>query len=284
MSLSEQDLDFLANNHSAAMITVGHDGTPKAARVGVALVDGKPWSSGTADRVRTSRLRHDPRCTLFVYDTGYAWLALETSVTILDGPDAAERNLRLFRVHAGPADGPAELVRCRGRRGRLPEGDGRRGASHLRVRGAPHVRAALTGRMGEVTAEQSLAAGAAALAAGRWEDARTSFDDAVATGETAEGHFGLAAALWWLGENHGSVSHCTRAYPLFRRSGDVAGAVQCALWLGIVYKANFANFVAANGWIGRADRLLEALDQGPLHAESWVARAYRMPDLTPRRN
>jgi PPOX class probable F420-dependent enzyme len=106
MSLPEQDLDFLTNNHSAAMITVGRDGTPKAARVGVALVDGRLWSSGTADRVRTRRLRRDPRCTLFVYDTGYAWLALETSVTILDGPDAAERNLRLFRVMQDQPAGP----------------------------------------------------------------------------------------------------------------------------------------------------------------------------------
>jgi ATP/maltotriose-dependent transcriptional regulator MalT len=131
----------------------------------------------------------------------------------------------------------------------------------------------------DVTAQPSLAAGAAALAAGRWEDARTSFEDAVATGETGEGHFGLAAALWWLGENHGSVAHCTRAYSLFRRSGESVGAVQCALWLGIVYKANFANFAAANGWISRADRLLESLDQRSLHAQSWVARAYRMVDL-----
>jgi ATP/maltotriose-dependent transcriptional regulator MalT len=133
--------------------------------------------------------------------------------------------------------------------------------------------------MGDVTAQQSLAAGAAALAAGRWEDARASLEDAVATRETGEGHLGLAAALWWLGENHGSVAHCTRAYPLFRRSGEIAGAVQCALWLGIVYKANFANFVAANGWISRADRLLESLEQGSLHAQAWVARAYRMADL-----
>ena len=98
MSLTEQDIDFLTNHHSAAMITVGRDGTPKVSRVGVALLDGKLWSSGTADRVRTGRLRRDPRCTVYVYDPGYAWLALETTVTILDGPDAAELNLGLFRV------------------------------------------------------------------------------------------------------------------------------------------------------------------------------------------
>ena len=106
MSLSERDIDFLTNNHSAAMITVGRDGIPKVARVGVALVDGKLWSSGTADRVRTGRLRRDPRCTVYVYVTGYAWLALETSVTILDGPDAQELNLRLFRVMQDRPTGP----------------------------------------------------------------------------------------------------------------------------------------------------------------------------------
>jgi tetratricopeptide (TPR) repeat protein len=44
-------------------------------------------------------------------------------------------------------------------------------------------------------------------------------------------------------------------------------------------KANFANFAAASGWIGRAERLLEPLEPGPLHGWTWVARAYRMDDL-----
>jgi hypothetical protein len=48
MKLSEPDLDYLRDNHSAAMITVGGDGVAKAVRVGVALVDGRLWSSGTA--------------------------------------------------------------------------------------------------------------------------------------------------------------------------------------------------------------------------------------------
>jgi PPOX class probable F420-dependent enzyme len=106
MSLTDQDIDFLTSHHAAAMITVGRDGTPKVARVGVALMDGKLWSSGTADRVRTDRLRRDPRCTVYVHDSGYAWLALETSVRILDGPDAAELNLRLFRTMQGKPSGP----------------------------------------------------------------------------------------------------------------------------------------------------------------------------------
>jgi hypothetical protein len=106
MTLSERDNDFLAKNHAAAMITVSPDGIAKTARVGVALVDGNLWSSGTRDRIRTRRLRRDPRCTLFVFDNTFAWLALETTVTILDGPDAPDLNVRLFRIMQGQPTGP----------------------------------------------------------------------------------------------------------------------------------------------------------------------------------
>jgi len=106
MNLTDPELDFLAKNHSAAMVTVNPDGIAKVARVGVALIDGKLWSSGTADRVRTKRLRRDPRCTLYVHDNMFGFLTLETTVTILDGPDAAEQNLRLFRVMQAKPTGP----------------------------------------------------------------------------------------------------------------------------------------------------------------------------------
>jgi hypothetical protein len=88
------------------MITIGESGLPKPVRVGIALVDGKLWSSGTRDRIRTRRLRRDPRCTLFVFDQAFRWLALETTVTILEGPQAAAQNLRLFRVMQDRSSGP----------------------------------------------------------------------------------------------------------------------------------------------------------------------------------
>jgi len=106
MKLSDPELAFLADHHSAAMITVEPDGVAKVARVGVALVDGNLWSSGTADRVRTKRLRRDPRCTLYVHDEAWAFLALETTVTILDGPDAPALNLQLFRRMQNRPTGP----------------------------------------------------------------------------------------------------------------------------------------------------------------------------------
>ena len=106
MKLTDSELAFLEKHHSAAMITVSGDGIPKVVRVGVALIDGKLWSSGTADRVRTKRLRSDPRCTLYVHDNAFGFLALESTVTILDGPDAPDLNLRLFRVMQGKPTGP----------------------------------------------------------------------------------------------------------------------------------------------------------------------------------
>jgi hypothetical protein len=106
MGLSEQEVAWLDEHHAAAMITIGEDGVPKAVRVGVALIDGKLWSSGVQDRVRTPRLRRDPRCTLFVFDQAFAWLTLESTVTIRDGDDAPALNVQLFREMQGKPEGP----------------------------------------------------------------------------------------------------------------------------------------------------------------------------------
>jgi ATP/maltotriose-dependent transcriptional regulator MalT len=130
-----------------------------------------------------------------------------------------------------------------------------------------------------VMSDGSLAAGQAALGAGRWAEARDAFEAVLAERESAEASAGLGAALWWLGDSAAGVTHKSRAYALFRRDGDLMGAVQTAVWLGIIYKSDFSNFAAANGWLGRAERLLGDVAPGPLHGWVQVARAYRMEDL-----
>src|SRR5215470_5533470 len=127
--------------------------------------------------------------------------------------------------------------------------------------------------------EPVLEEGYAALAEGRWAEARAAFERSIAGGESARARLGLAMVLWWLGENRACVEHYAQAYALFRRSGDIEGAVQCAVWLAITYRANFGNAAAANGWLARADRLLAPLQPGPLHGWAGLARAYRMADL-----
>jgi PPOX class probable F420-dependent enzyme len=99
--------EFLEKNHGAVMATTKKDGRPHLARIDVGLVDGKLWSSATQTRVRTKHLRRDPRATLMVLDdsTPYRWLGLECDVTILEGDDAPELNLALYRTIAGePTD------------------------------------------------------------------------------------------------------------------------------------------------------------------------------------
>jgi Pyridoxamine 5'-phosphate oxidase len=106
MALSERDVAFLEANRSAAMITVGADGLAKAARVAIGVLDGRLWSSGTADRVRTPRLRRDPRCTLYVHADTFSFMTLETTVTILEGPEVPDQSVRLFRKLQDRPTGP----------------------------------------------------------------------------------------------------------------------------------------------------------------------------------
>jgi PPOX class probable F420-dependent enzyme len=104
--------EFLEAHHDAVMTTTKRDGTPHVARIGVGLVEGKLWSSGTQTRVRTKHLRRDPRSALMVLDSSsrYRWLGLECEVKILDGDDAPELNLKLYRTLAGEPDDVAEYL------------------------------------------------------------------------------------------------------------------------------------------------------------------------------
>ncbi|MEA2451582.1 MAG: hypothetical protein QOG04_292 [Actinomycetota bacterium] len=103
--------EFLEEFHSAIQATTRADGSPHQARIGVGLVDGKLWSSATQDRVRTKHLRRDPRCSLLVIGANaWNWLGLDCRVTILDGEDAPELNLALYRVLAGEPDDTQEYL------------------------------------------------------------------------------------------------------------------------------------------------------------------------------
>ncbi len=103
-------LKFLDKNQSAAMTTLRADGTAHSVRIGLAVVDGRVWSSGTQARLRTKHLRRDPRSTLFVFDNQWRWLTLECRVHILDGADAPQLNLKLFQImQRGRAPAPGKI-------------------------------------------------------------------------------------------------------------------------------------------------------------------------------
>lgn len=97
---------FIDAHASAAMVTLRPDGTAHAARIGLYIIDGRIWSSGTQTRKRTAHLRADPRATLFVFDGEWRWLTLECTVRILDGDDAPGLSVRMFQQVQARMDPP----------------------------------------------------------------------------------------------------------------------------------------------------------------------------------
>lgn len=114
-----------------------------------------------------------------------------------------------------------------------------------------------------------LRAGWAELGAGRWGAAREAFEEALALDETATAFEGLSWAAWWLDEADGVFAAREAAYRLYRERGDVAGAARMATWLAADELDFNGAWAVANGWLQRAQRLLDELEPGPEHG--WLA-------------
>jgi hypothetical protein len=117
-------------------------------------------------------------------------------------------------------------------------------------------------------AEDALARGFEALAAGEWSSARDAFREALDVTDAPEALDGLGRALWWLRDERGAVVHRERAYAGFRRDGELARAARIALWLAREYGLAFGNDAASRGWLARAERLLR--DVSPGAEQGWL--------------
>ncbi|MBM2810347.1 MAG: hypothetical protein HW416_1106 [Chloroflexi bacterium] len=109
---------FVEKYRSAAMITARANGKAHVARCNVNVVNGKLWSSGTEDRVRTRNLRRDPRATLFIWGDDRAWVGIEAGVTMLSGPEGWQGNLDL-RQSMGRNPEPVAFLKEMEEEGRL---------------------------------------------------------------------------------------------------------------------------------------------------------------------
>jgi hypothetical protein len=69
------------------------------------------------------------------------------------------------------------------------------------------------------------------MTAGDWRGARGAFTAALEVAEMPEAFFGLANALFWLGDIAGTIANCEKAYVAFRRRGDLMFAAGAALSL-----------------------------------------------------
>jgi LuxR family maltose regulon positive regulatory protein len=115
----------------------------------------------------------------------------------------------------------------------------------------------------------SIEAGHEALAQGAWEEARACFEAALEEEETPEALEGLSWSAWWLDDAGAVFDARERAYRLYRKQGDAAGAARMATWLAVDHLDFHGALAVASGWLQRARRLLDPLEPGPEHG--WLA-------------
>ncbi len=73
-------------------------------------------------------------------------------------------------------------------------------------------------------------------------------------------------ACWWLEDYAAGIDARERAYRLFRQAADARAAARVAIWLSIDYADFRGETAVANGWIQRAERLLDGVPSSPEHA------------------
>jgi hypothetical protein len=120
-----------------------------------------------------------------------------------------------------------------------------------------------------VPVHDSIAAGWAALSGGRWLEARSRFQQALARVAAPEALEGMSWADWWLEDVSGCLDARERAYRMYRQAGDARGAARMALWLGDAYIEFRGAQAVADGWFRRAAGILE--DLGPTPEHGWLA-------------
>src|SRR5262245_28161102 len=119
--------------------------------------------------------------------------------------------------------------------------------------------------MGVATADELVRLGREALAAADWEHARAFFEQAADVGETAEILDGLGEALQFGGEHARAIDVKERAFAEYERRGLRAEAAELARWLAFLHVSVHGNVAAANGWMARAESLLEGVEECAAH-------------------
>ena len=115
--------------------------------------------------------------------------------------------------------------------------------------------------------------GWAALAEGRWAEARDVFAALLEDGEDPRLLEGLGTAARWLLDEQGAVAAHERAYRLYRRAGDHLGAGRMALQLSFDAYNFRSDMAVAMGWLERARRLVDEVG-APTREAGWIAALY----------
>jgi tetratricopeptide (TPR) repeat protein len=136
--------------------------------------------------------------------------------------------------------------------------------------------------MGAATVDELLRRGREAIAAADWESARAVFEQAAEFGESAETLAGLGEALLFAGEHARAIELKERAFAEYERGGLRAEAAELARWLAFLHVSVHGNPAAANGWMARAEGLLEGLPECAAHGWLVLDRAPWTSDASER--
>lgn len=121
--------------------------------------------------------------------------------------------------------------------------------------------------------ETTVNAAKAALADHSWEDAYESLHS-IEDSLDADGFSDLAEAAWFTGRIDEALAAHEAAYRLLDERGDNARAGWEAFQLSQLYVAR-DDMAQASGWLGKAERQLEPIEEGPGHGLLWFTRAIR---------
>jgi DNA-binding CsgD family transcriptional regulator len=136
--------------------------------------------------------------------------------------------------------------------------------------------------MGTESAGRLLRNGWEALAAADWDSAGSWFEKASAQSETPEALDGLSQVAHFRGEYERAIELKERAFASYRRSGQPVQAADIARWLAFLHGTFHGNFAVASGWIARAERLLEDVDDCAAHGWLILDRAPLSRDSSER--
>jgi len=123
-----------------------------------------------------------------------------------------------------------------------------------------------------------VARGQSALATGAWLDARAAFEEGLQGPLSAEAWEGLSWTSWWLEDVAGCLEAREQAFRLYRQASDARSAARMALWIGDDHIEFRGAEAVAEGWFGRASRLLDEVAPSPEHGWLAVFEAHALLD------
>ena len=127
----------------------------------------------------------------------------------------------------------------------------------------------------QVGSDELVVIGRAALAEGRWRDARAAFEESLTVASSADALDGLAEVRHWEGDYAAAIQLREKAYAVLRASGETRRPARLAAYhLAFDYAAVYGNLAAAAGWLERGKYHALEFDQWQDHLRSTSSRQH----------